>query len=59
MRTVSPGCSPDALVNCATYPVVAWVFTSSNVEITIDVMMTDTTVKATNFTTVRRSPGRG
>ena len=41
-------------MNCATYPVVASVFTSSNVEITIDVVTRDTTVKATSFTTVSR-----
>ncbi len=58
IRTVSPACSSDALVNCATYPVVASVFTSSNVEITIDVVTRDTTVKATSLTTVSRSPGR-
>jgi hypothetical protein len=37
---------------------VAPVFTSSNVEITIDVVTRETTAKATSFTTVSRSPGR-
>ena len=57
MRTVSPDCSSDALENCATYPVAAWVLTSSNVEMTIEVRMTDTTTKTTTFTTVPESPG--
>ena len=35
----------------------AWVFTSSSDEMTIDVMMTDTTVKTTTLTIVPGSPG--